>query len=39
MRDCKFCQRFWAFVFAYAFPLTTLAVAAFCLGLYAVIML
>ena len=39
MRDCKFCQRFWAKVYAYALPIVTFAFAALCLGLYAVIML
>lgn len=39
VRDCKFCQRFWAGVYAYALPIVSVAFLALCLGLYAVIVL
>lgn len=38
MRDCKFCQRFWEFVYTYSLLITALTFAALALGLCAVTM-
>jgi hypothetical protein len=39
MRDCKFCQRFWAGVYTYGFPIVTGVMIALCIGLYVMVML
>lgn len=39
MRNCKFCQRFWAGVYQYSLLIVTALFTALCLGLYVVVML
>jgi len=38
MRNCKFCQRFWEFVYTYALLITTVTFGALCLGMYVAVM-
>lgn len=39
MRDCKFCQRFWAGVYTYGFPIVTVVMVGLCLAFYVAIVL